>query len=256
MTSWTRTCALRITKLGLSIGMILIGGCASDPSPAVNKLAPQGTGFTEHQITLGSDTHKFAVFVPFNYNPQQKYPTIVFLHGIGEGGDDAHKNLGVGIGPAIAKDPANFPFIVIFPQSGGEWGGPEHDQLVMAALKEAQSKYSIDPDRIILTGLSTGGYGTWAIGSKHTDVFAALVPMCAYDDYDAVPALSKTPVWAFHNSVDPFVFSGGTKEMVSRLQKEGDDAKFTEYGAFGHDCWSRAYDDPALFQWMLEQRLK
>jgi predicted peptidase len=242
-----RPCALLLVLFAAS--------CASDPSPDVNKAAPQGTGFVHEQVTFDGDTHNFAVFVPFNYSPSNKYATIVFLHGIGETGNDGHKNLSVGLGQAIAKNPSAFPFIAVFPQSGGSWEGSGHDDLVINALHEAESHYSIDPNRIILTGLSTGGYGTWLIGAKHPDVFAGLVPMCAYDDYPDVPTLAKMHVWAFHNAADPFVFSSGTKEMIDRLQKAGGDAKFTEYDDFGHDCWSKAYDDPELFNWMLQQHL-
>jgi dienelactone hydrolase len=179
----------------------------------------------------------------------------VFLHGIGEGGSDGTHCLTVGLGPAIAKRANDFPFIVIFPQSTGGW--KEDSQAAkdaIAALHEAERDYSIDKDRVMLTGLSTGGYGTWAIGAVHREEFAALVPMCAYSAYNYVPDLKVMPIWCFHNGGDPFVGSGGSKEMCERINKEGGHAKYTQYSAFGHDCWNRAYNEGELFVWMQQQK--
>jgi predicted peptidase len=240
----------------LTLALPIFGGCNADPSGPVDAKAPRGTGFVDEQVTVDGNAHKFAVFVPFNYSASSRYPTIVFLHGLGETGSDGHKNLTVGLGPEIAKQADNFPFIVIFPQTGGNWGGQVHDDLVMAAIQQTESKYAVDPDRIVLTGLSTGGYGTWAIGARHNDLFAALVPMCAYDDYADVSRLVHMPIWVFHNSADPFVSSGGSREMVKRLKAQGGDARITVYDAFGHDCWTQAYADPELFPWIAAQRRK
>ena len=111
-----------------------------------------------------------------------------------------------------------------------------------------------DPDRVILTGLSNGGDGTWSIGALHADRFAALVPMCGEGDYDDVPKLTRIPIWCFHNSIDPFRSSGNAREMCDRIQKAGGNIKFTQYSTFGHDCWTRAYEEGDVFTWMLAQR--
>ena len=163
----------------------------------------------------------------------------------------------MGIGPEAKKNANNFPFIVIFPQcNGGGWSSPEHEKIAITALDQATRKYSIDPNRVILTGLSTGGYGTWRIGAKYRDRFAALVPMCGYSFYEGVSMLTTTPIWCWHYSTDWAVSSGASKEMVKRINASGGNAKLTTPGGLGHDVWTVAYRDPALREWMLQQRRK
>ncbi len=126
----------------------------------------------------------------------------------------------------------------------------------MAAIAQVERDYSVDRDRISLTGLSTGGYGTFAIGAKYPNVFAALVPMCPSggDSKDAA-VLAKMSIWAVENAADPFVMPGSMAGTLSAIESAGGHPKHTVYGAFGHDCWERAYAEGELFQWLLEQRL-
>ena len=78
--------------------------------------------------------------------------------------------------------------------------------------------------------------------------------MCAYSPHEKdLPELAKLPVWAFHNTGDMFVFVGGSSWAVKEINKLGGNAKFTQYGAIGHNCWDQAYSEGELFQWMLQQ---
>lgn len=237
--------------------MVLLTGCAGGASTIKkgNENAPRGTGFFIKNV-YNERHRKYALFVPHNYTTTQRWPVIVFLHGLGEGGSDATSNLGVGLGPAIAKRASTFPFIVIFPQSDtGYWNADSAAaQDAIAALHDVKKYYRVDEDRVYLTGLSTGGYGTWVIGAKNRSEFAGLVPMCAFSARDSVPQLLNIPIWAFHNSGDMFVLAAGTSGMVSEINKHGGSAKYTEYGALGHNCWDRAYSEGELFQWMLNNR--
>lgn len=238
-------------SFALIVYVALLGGCGSNPANSVNKSAPPGTGFHLKTFTLSNgEKKKCTVFVPFSYDAKKKWPTIVFLQGIGEGGSDGIKNTTVGLGPAIAKRPSSFDFIAVFPQSGGTWSNGNAQRMAIDCLDAASKEYSVDPARVYLTGLSTGGYGVWAIGAKYNSRFAALVPMCAYNGEDYAPQLIKTPIWAFHNSGDMFVFAGATKSTVKKINEMGGNAKQTIYGAIGHDCWGKAYSDPELFAWL------
>jgi predicted peptidase len=231
------------------------GGCnASSSVLSATREFPGGTGFQFHQVVVDGRSRTYAIFVPRDYTPQQKYPAIAFLHGVLEAGEGATKNLGVGIGPHIRDHAATWPFITIFPQSSGDWQGPERDRLCIAALDDACRRYAIDPDRIILTGLSNGGQGTWLIGAAHKDRFAALVPIAGHAAYEVCGKLTGIPIWCFHNSVDPFVSSGGSAEMCKRINEAGGNAKFTQFSGFGHNCWDDVYSDPQVIQWMLAQR--
>ena len=247
--------------LCLGVGVLLLTGCNGSMGNVVevaNKGAPPGTGFISRTLVTADHSRKYTVFVPHNYNPAQRYPAIVFLHGIGEAGSDADANLHVGIGPLVARRAADFPFIVVFPQSTGDWSPDSQNAAdAIATLEQCKRDYAIDADRVFLTGLSTGGYGTWAIGAKYRTEFAALVPMCAYAAKDdQIPELAKIPVWCFHNTLDPFVMAAGDHSTCDAINKAGGNAKYTEYLGLGqgHDCWDRAYNEGELFTWMLAQR--
>jgi predicted peptidase len=251
-TTSSRWGAFRCVWLFSLVG--LLAGCGADPSGPVNQIAPANTGFVTRSISFNGTERKYSVFLPFTYEPSKLYPTIVFLHGLGEAGTDGHHCLTEGFAPYIAKHPESFQFIAIFPQSSGDWTGADRGQMVAAELDDAERNYSIDKDRIILTGYSTGGYGVWAIGAQYSDRWAALVPMAGYPDSDDVPTLAHLPIWIFHNSGDPFVFAAFSSGMYNKLKAAGANVQFTEYGDFGHDCWDKAYDDPKLWEWMLAQR--
>jgi predicted peptidase len=208
------------------------------------------------EVKNGTGSHKYSVFVPRDYNPSRTYPAIVFLHGIGEAGSDGKKSTTVGIGPAIAKRNGDFPFIVLFPQAGWNWTTKEAGQLVLDTIDDASRAYSIDRDRVLLTGMSSGGKGTWVLGARYPQTFAALVPMGGYAAYDTVATLvkSRMPIWALHNSGDFIVPVGGTRGMIKKLKEEGGNPRYTEFSAAGHNCWDAAYDEGKLFEWLQQQR--
>ena len=238
-----------------AIGLIFLTGCGSNPANAVNPHAPPGTGFILNDYTLpNGKTKKCTIFVPLKYDKTKSWPTIVFLQGLGEGGGDGVKNTTVGLGPNIAKHYNDFDFIAVFPQSsGGTWGSDDQQQMALSCLDQTEARYNVDKKRVILTGLSTGGWGTWAIGAKNADRFAALVPCCAHNGEEFADRLTHMPIWAFHNSGDPFVWAGSTKDTVSKINKLGGSAKMTIYGDIGHNCWDQAYNNPDVLAWMRAQ---
>ncbi len=255
----------RILLAALTSGLLLTGmsaltGCngARDTAFKVGAQA-DGRGFSRPTLVRGDRHRQYGLFVPLNYNPANKYPVIIFLHGMGEGGNDAKAPLRVGLAPFVADRAENFPFICIFPQSpDGGWNeNSESATDVIAILDEVSRKYSVDADRVSLTGLSTGGYGTWAIGAKYKERFAALVPMgsSASDGKDA-ERLKDMPIRSYHNSMDMFAGVWNDTGMVSKLKSMGADAQMTVYTAVGHDCWETAYASPELFTWLQQQRRK
>jgi predicted peptidase len=197
--------------------------------------------------------HKYSVFVPGNYDPKSKYPAIVFLHGIGEQGDDGTKCRTVGLGPAIEKRKSDFQFIAIFPQDGGDWTNGDAEKIMLDAIADVKKNFSVDEDRVALTGLSTGGKGVWVLGARHPEIFSCLVPVSAYKAEDEVPRLKKYPIWAFHNDHDGFVNPDETRDMIKKLQSAGANPKVTFYSSGDHNSWDKAYDESELYKWMMEQ---
>jgi predicted peptidase len=215
---------------------------------------PQNTGFIERTIVVDGDSRPVWVFVPEDYHPGRKYPAILFLHGLWEKGNGGTNVLSAGLGPVIAQDPEHWPFITIFPQSPGDWKGPERERLAMIALDDAQRHWSIDSDRVILAGLSYGGLGVWEIGAKHPDRFAALVPVSGHQAPEWVERLVTFPIWAFASHDDPWVKSDNSVEMCRAIDACGGHARLTEFEGSSHDCWELAVSESDLVSWMLKQK--
>lgn len=243
--------ALRLSAIGL---LVFVVGCFNaNPAKQLSTMPP-GTGFIVRESNGPAGRKKYSIFVPRDYTPAKKYPAIVFLHGIGESGSDGVKCTTVGIGPAIARRDGNFPFIVIFPQTGFDWTSESSEQIMLDALADAKKAFSIDEDRVSLSGMSSGGKGTWVLGARHPELFSALVPMGGYSATEEVPRLTRIPIWSLHNSGDFVVGVGNSREMDRLIKEAGGHPRYTEYQSGGHNCWDAAYDSGELFSWLQTQR--
>ncbi|MHB0857307.1 MAG: carboxylesterase family protein [Anaerolineae bacterium] len=190
--------------------------------------------------------------------PERLWPLVLFLHGAGERGDDPEVVKAHGI-PKLAERDPDLPFIAISPQCPtGTWWTIWIDAL-LALLDEVASRQPVDPQRVYLTGISMGGYGSWALGALHPERFAAVAPICgggtaSLGSPDIVCALKDTPVWAFHGALDDVVVLSESEVLVERLRACGGNVRFTVYPDAGHDSWTQTYDDPAFLAWLLAQK--
>ncbi len=214
-------------------------------------------GVLLRNVKVGGVERKYAVYVPREYDATKPWPLIVFLNGMGECGEDGQKQLAVGLMPAILAHSAAWPFIVVCPQkpvSKTQW--IDHDELVMATLAATMNEYRIDADRVYLTGLSQGGAGTWAIGSRHADVFAALVPICGYGTFTDVEAakLKGMPIWAFHGGKDDVVPPQKSQILIESVTAAGGSPLLTVFPKANHNSWDEAYRTQKLGEWFLKQK--
>ncbi len=194
---------------------------------------------------------KYLLQLPPDYDQQKASPLLLFLHGAGERGDnlDLVKKHGP---PKLIAEGQSLPFIVVSPQCPkGRWWEPFE---LAALLDEIVEKYNVDEDRIYVTGLSMGGFGTWSLAAYQPKRFAAIVPICGGGEPFMTRLFADVPAWVFHGGKDPVVPLERSKEMVEAMRKAGGDVKFTVYPEAGHDSWSQAYADPVLFKWLLEQK--
>jgi len=198
------------------------------------------------------------LYLPEDYGTEGKtWPLLMFLHGMGERGSDINQVLAHG--PArLASEGKGFPFIIISPQcSEGDWWGNKVDELV-ALCDHIADTYAVDKNRLYITGLSMGGYGTWEMVEKHPDKFAAAAPICGGGNTAlAKHRLKDIPIWVFHGAKDDEVPIKKSEEMVEALKQAGNkNVKFTIYPETGHDSWTEAYNDPELYEWFLEHSIK
>ncbi len=113
--------------------------------------------------------------------------------------------------------------------------------------------YKIDPKRIYLTGLSMGGYGTWATAIEYPERFAAIAPICGGGDPKRADRLKSTPTWAIHGEKDKAVSVEKSIAMIDAMRQAGAvEARLTLHPDAGHDSWTRTYDDPAFYDWLLK----
>ena len=187
----------------------------------------------------------------YESDPQKKWPLILFLHGSGERGYDINQVKKNGLVRDLEAKP-DFPCIVVAPQcSPKEWWSPSE---LNNLLDQVEAKYRVDLDRVYLTGLSMGGYGSWALATESPQRFAAVVPVCGGGDPDDVERIKGVPIWVFHGGKDEVVPLQRSQKMVDALKKIGGNVKFTIFPEAGHDSWTQAYALPELYEWMLQQR--
>lgn len=181
----------------------------------------------------------------------RQWPLVIFLHGSGERGSDLSKLRRHGP-PELVAQGKQFPFILVSPQAkAGYLIGTQ----IIEVLDEVARKYRVDTDRVILTGLSLGGNSTWFTALEFPERFAAIVPIAATTDPANMPRLRQLPTWLFEGGKDTNITQGRVTLMVEAMKAAGVPFKFTLYPEAGHgESWKKAYDDPALYEWMLAQR--
>ncbi len=208
-----------------------------------------------HEIALN-----YLAYLPPDYNPKKRWPLMLFLHGAGERGTNIWLVAKHGP-PKIARTNASLPFILISPQcpAGDHWS----NDLLLALLDHVTGKYAVDTNRIYLSGLSMGGYGTWALAIEQPEKFAAIAPICGGGETISIllaqgarrNALKRLPVWAFHGAKDPVVPLEESQRMVDALEKIGNKhIELTIYPEATHDSWTETYNNPKLYEWLLSHK--
>lgn len=230
------------------------GGNGTDTIPNPPKedvFDPQTPGITIKTMDYkGGNIDDYLLYVPDTYNEKKSYkwPIVIFLHGIGEIGNDINVIKKVGLPKVVAGK----QFVMIAPQCTASWWNTD---VLQQLYKEVLKKYHVDSSRVYLTGLSMGGYGTWNWAQTSPEKFAAIVPISGVGTPSQACVLKNMPVWAFHNANDPTVAVSGSRDMVNALKACGSNlVKYTENPTGGHDAWTKAYADTALYTWLLQQK--
>jgi predicted peptidase len=207
---------------------------------------------------------------PAKIEKGKQYPLVLFLHGSGQRGNDNKSQLKQGA-KAILKNAEKLeqPIFLIAPQcpSDKTWAPYRIDpnrpadakidnpllDAVLALVEETASKQAVDRDRIFITGLSMGGFGTWAAIARQPDFFAAAIPICGAGDPRTADRFKDLPIRIFHGTDDKVVPPAGSQRMFDALRKAGSNAELTMYPEVGHNSWTQTYDDVEVIRWLLSQ---
>ena len=196
-----------------------------------------------HDLILprtGAPPIRYATFIPVNYSPSAPVPLILALHfGVG-GADPAGAGLDV-LRVLVAPALAELGAIIVAPDSiKGNWSTPENEKSVHTLLDLASKHYSIDQRKVIVTGFSMGGGGSWHVAEKFPGRFSAALPVAGRPPVSA--AGWRLPVLAVHSRDDQVSPIGPTETRIAELQTAGVNAKLIPLTGIQHQQMDRFRD--------------
>ena len=235
--------------LGL-VFMLMVSDSAADPVPSAGKQVEQSLEVP------GQSRLNYLLYLPKDYDEKESSPLLLFLHGAGERGNDMLGRVKVHGPPKLIDAGEDFPFIVASPQckEGGWWQSAD----LSALIDHLESTFHVDRQRIYVTGLSMGGFGTWALALDEPERFAAIAPICGGGNTIAVSYVKpiQAAVWAFHGAKDTVVPLSESQEMAAALRGHGVDVTLTVYPEANHDSWTETYNNKELYKWLLSHSRK
>ena len=199
----------------------------------------------------------YLLYLPEDYQAggEKSFGVMLFLHGRGE--SNGPLSLVAKWGPPrFAARGDKLPWIIVSPQCPrtDSWSSDTQQTRLTELLDAVVAQHNVDPERIFLTGLSMGGYGSWKLAARHPERFAAVAPVCGGGKPEDAEKLAGIPIWVFHGDQDLAVPFKRSVEMVEAIKAAGGTkVRFTTLEYIGHNCWSAAYATPELYQWMEKQ---
>jgi predicted peptidase len=242
--------------------------------------AQEFSAFEKHQIRLEEQFFPFRLMLPENYDVNEKYPLIFFLHGYGERGDNNKLQLVHGAKFFQRGDVRkNYPAIVVFPQCPKDsyWSnslghikpdggysfyfrtGGEPTKAMKSAealLEMILNTYPVDKSRVYIGGLSMGGMGTFEMVRRNPGVFAAAFPICGGANPATAESMKAVSWWIFHGAKDNVVPPNLSEDMAKSLRAAGADVKFTLFPEANHNSWDPAFAEKDLLKWLFSKSLK
>ena len=200
---------------------------------------------------------KFQIYAPDAYERDEPIPLVVFLHGVGERGNDNEKQLNRL--PKTFASPGNQakrPCIVAAPQCPSKkyWSYDDVSGQVIDLAKTLAKNMPIDENRLYIGGYSMGGYGTWAALGKDPKTFAAAVPIAGGGNPSIAKSIKNIPIWNFHGDADKSVKVTESRKMVEALKKAKAKITYTEMKGAGHGIAGKVLKDEKVHEWLFSQK--
>lgn len=203
----------------------------------------------------------------------KKFPLVIFLHGLGERGDDNEKQLLHGgqmfLNPVVRE---KYPSYVVFPQCPetafwaynqvpSSFGLLKKEDKMPApfnAVKELIDVFlaypDIDPSRIYIMGISMGGMATFDMVDRFPEIFAAAVPICGFVETERLKDIEGVNFRIYHGDADPVVPVEFSREAYKVLKKAGANVEYREFPGCQHDSWNPAFNTTDFLEWLFKQK--
>ena len=233
--------------------------------------AQQMLSYTKEVYRTGTYSLPYRLLYPLHYNKHKKYPIVLFLHGAGQRGTDNEAQL-VGVPKALTDSAGRekYPCFILVPQCAKEdvWvkfpSFPESLQTTTQPTPSAQAtleelellikQLPVDRKRIYIIGYSMGGEGAFDFLTRRPNLFAASIPICSVADTARANLIYRIPIWAFHGDQDDINDVKYSRLMIDALKKHKGTPKYTEFPGIKHNSWTKAYNEPGLFDWLFSQK--
>jgi poly(3-hydroxybutyrate) depolymerase len=207
-----------ILALAATTGCGRSDGPALHPAPApVPVLAP---GIHQQTIAAPSGTIRCTISVPQGYDGKKQVPLVLALHYAGE----VTPFFGRGVLTELVEPGLHDLGAVILSPDALEqdWTTHRNEEAVLALVDGARKSYAIDPKKVLVTGYSMGGQGTWFFAGKYPDRFTGAIPVAGH------PGSKRewhTPVYAIHSRRDEILALGPTQTRIDELKAQGVNAR-------------------------------
>jgi predicted peptidase len=174
----------------------------------------------------------YGISVPAGYSAREPRPLILALHPGGERTPYYGLSFMRGIVSPALKD---LNAIIVAPDCPTRsWSDPAAEQAVMALLQNVMKEYAVDRRRILVTGFSLGGRGTWFMSSRHADLFTGAIPIAGASGDEPLDRLGKIPTYVIHSRQDQVVPFEPDERTTRQLEKMGKPVRFEALDGLGH----------------------
>jgi pimeloyl-ACP methyl ester carboxylesterase len=216
----------------------------------------------------GSTPLAFRIKFPHTYttNTSARFPAMIFLHGAGEVGCSTNggvynneKQLWLGGSLFMGKvNTGEFDGFLIYPQlveTNGCWGvwgtTPTANFTAIVSMVDSLAKYArLDIDRIIVDGLSGGGYGAWRFADIYPQRITKIAPSAAAGNTSNRTNFVHIPIWFATGGKDPDPSPAQAQYAYKRMKDIGADIRYTQYPELGHSVWYTHWREPDFVPFM------
>lgn len=228
------------------------------------------SSFKAYYIFQGGVRMAFRLKFPKSYNnpdsAAKKYPVMLFLHGAGETGCSANGGIynnekQLWLGGMLFRDRVDnnqfdgfllYPQLVNYSACSGVWGSTASSNLaVMVSVVDSLIKYvRADIDRLLVNGLSGGGYGAWRMAALYPQRVAKIIPSAAAGAVDNKNLFVHIPIWFATGGKDTDPSPANAQYDLSQMQQIGADIRYTQYPDLGHQVWLNHWAEPDYVPYM------